>query len=37
VRQKAGSLGMQTLAGDGWHKVAQGLTTVQEVLRVTQE
>jgi hypothetical protein len=26
-----------TLAADGWNKVAQGLTTVQEVLRVTQE
>ena len=37
MRQKATSLGMQTLAGDGWRKVAQGLTTVQEVLRVTQE
>jgi general secretion pathway protein E len=37
LRQKATSQGMQTLAGDGWHKVAQGLTTVQEVLRVTQE
>ncbi len=29
--------GMLTLAADGWSKVAQGLTTVQEVLRVTQE
>jgi len=28
---------MLTLAADGWSKVAQGLTTVQEVLRVTQE
>ena len=37
LRQKAIGQGMQTLAGDGWHKVAQGLTTVQEVLRVTQE
>ena len=37
MRQKATSLGMQTLAGDGWRKVAQGFTTVQEVLRVTQE
>jgi general secretion pathway protein E len=37
LRQKAISQGMQILAGDGWHKVAQGLTTVQEVLRVTQE
>jgi general secretion pathway protein E len=37
LRQRAISQGMQTLVGDGWHKVAQGLTTVQEVLRVTQE
>jgi general secretion pathway protein E len=37
LRQKAISQGMKTLAEDGWHKVAQGLTTVQEVLRVTQE
>ena len=29
--------GMQTMAADGWNKVAQGLTTVEEVLRVTQE
>ena len=31
------SQGMQTMAEDGWAKVAQGLTTTQEVLRVTQE
>ncbi|MHB8070026.1 MAG: type II secretion system ATPase GspE [Desulfobaccales bacterium] len=37
IRQSAISRGMQTLAGDGWVKVAQGLTTSQEVLRVTQE
>jgi general secretion pathway protein E len=37
LRHKAVELGMTTLAGDGWQKVAQGLTTVQEVLRVTQE
>jgi general secretion pathway protein E len=37
IRQTAISQGMQTLAGDGWVKVAQGLTTSQEVLRVTQE
>ncbi len=37
IRQAAISHGMQTLAGDGWVKVAQGLTTSQEVLRVTQE
>lgn len=37
LRQAAIAQGMQTLAGDGWAKVAQGLTTSQEVLRVTQE
>ncbi len=37
IRQVAISQGMQTMAGDGWAKVAQGLTTTQEVLRVTQE
>ena len=37
LRQTAVQQGMQTLASDGWAKVAQGLTTVQEVLRVTQE
>ena len=37
LRQAAISQGMQTLAEDGWTKVARGLTTTQEVLRVTQE
>jgi general secretion pathway protein E len=37
IRQAAMSQGMQTMAEDGWKKVAQGLTTTQEVLRVTQE
>jgi general secretion pathway protein E len=37
LRQAAIAQGMQTMAEDGWSKVAQGLTTVQEVLRVTQE
>jgi general secretion pathway protein E len=37
IRQAAMSQGMQTMAEDGWNKVAQGLTTTQEVLRVTQE
>jgi type II secretory ATPase GspE/PulE/Tfp pilus assembly ATPase PilB-like protein len=37
IRQAAVSRGMKTLAQDGWAKVAQGLTTGQEVLRVTQE
>ncbi len=29
--------GMHTLREDGWHKVATGVTTADEVLRVTQE
>jgi general secretion pathway protein E len=37
LRQAAVQQGMQTLAADGWAKVAQGVTTIQEVLRVTQE
>jgi general secretion pathway protein E len=37
LRSAAMSQGMQTLAEDGWSKVAQGLTTIPEVLRVTQE
>ncbi len=37
LRQMAVSHGMQTMAEDGWNKVEQGLTTTQEVLRVTQE
>ncbi len=37
LRQMAVTQGMQTLAEDGWAKVAQGITTTQEVLRVTQE
>ncbi len=37
IRQAAMSQGMQSMAEDGWVKVAQGLTTTQEVLRVTQE
>jgi type II secretory ATPase GspE/PulE/Tfp pilus assembly ATPase PilB-like protein len=35
VREKADSLGMSTLAADGWDKVAKGITTLEEVLRVT--
>jgi general secretion pathway protein E len=37
LRQQAIGQGMRTLAADGWEKVAQGLTTIEEVLRVTQE
>jgi type II secretory ATPase GspE/PulE/Tfp pilus assembly ATPase PilB-like protein len=35
IRAKAVALGMKTLAGDGWDKIAQGVTTVEEVTRVT--
>jgi len=37
VRQQAVSQGMVTLRHDGWRNVAKGVTTVEEVLRVTQE
>ena len=31
------SKGMLTLRQDGWRKVLDGITTIQEVLRVTLE
>jgi general secretion pathway protein E len=37
LRQKAIEDNMTTLREDGWNKVRQGITTVEEVLRVTQE
>lgn len=37
IRQTAISQGMQTLRECGWQKVRQGITTIEEVLRVTQE
>ena len=37
LRDKAVRLGMRTLYQDGWEKVASGVTTRDEVLRVTQE
>jgi type II secretory ATPase GspE/PulE/Tfp pilus assembly ATPase PilB-like protein len=37
IRQKAGSHGMRTLRDDGWNKVLGGVTTIEEVLRVTEE
>ncbi len=37
IRQTAISQGMQVLRECGWQKIKQGLTTVEEVLRVTQE
>ncbi|MCE9613175.1 MAG: GspE/PulE family protein [Lentisphaerae bacterium] len=35
IRAKANELGMATMAADGWEKVERGLTTAEEVLRVT--
>jgi type II secretory ATPase GspE/PulE/Tfp pilus assembly ATPase PilB-like protein len=37
IRQKAMSQGMQILRECGWQKVHEGITTIEEVLRVTQE
>jgi type II secretion system protein E len=36
IAQKAMEQGMRTLRTDGWNKVKAGLTTIEEVLRVTQ-
>ena len=36
IAQKAIEEGMRTLRTDGWNKVRAGLTTIEEVLRVTQ-
>jgi len=36
LREKATALGMRTLAEDGWDKVSAGITTADEVLRVTR-
>ena len=37
IKKKAIECGMRTLRQDGWDKIAKGLTTVEEVLRVTQQ
>jgi general secretion pathway protein E len=37
LTQAARRNGMRTLREDGWKKIRQGLTTVDEVMRVTQE
>jgi type II secretory ATPase GspE/PulE/Tfp pilus assembly ATPase PilB-like protein len=37
IRQKALALGMKTLWEDGWRKVEQGVTTLEDLLRVTKE
>jgi type II secretion system protein E len=36
IAQRAIDAGMRTLRADGWNKVRNGLTTIEEVLRVTQ-
>ncbi|MEI8121450.1 MAG: GspE/PulE family protein [bacterium] len=35
IRMKAVEMGMKTLAGDGWDKITEGVTSVDEVTRVT--
>ncbi len=37
IKQKAIEQGMTTLRDDGWQKVLEGITTVEEVLRATEE
>jgi general secretion pathway protein E len=37
IRQKAVRKGMQVLRDCGWQKVREGITTIEEVLRVAQE
>jgi len=37
IRQKALALGMKTLWEDGWRKVEEGVTTLEDLLRVTKE
>ena len=37
IRQQAVAGGMTTLRQDGWEKCCLGVTTVEEILRVTQE
>jgi general secretion pathway protein E len=37
LRGLARDQGMTTLRDDGWHKVQAGITTIEEVLRVTQD
>lgn len=36
LKRSARKAGMKTLREDGWEKVRQGLTTIEEVMRVTQ-
>jgi type II secretory ATPase GspE/PulE/Tfp pilus assembly ATPase PilB-like protein len=36
IAARAMEAGMRTLRTDGWNKVKAGVTTIEEVLRVTQ-
>ena len=37
LTQAARRIGMRNLREDGWKKIREGITTVEEVMRVTQE
>jgi type II secretion system protein E len=37
IKKKAQDMGMRTLRQDGWQKILSGMTTISEVLKVTQE
>ena len=37
IKKKAVEMGMRTLRQDGWQKITNGLTTIEEVMRVTQQ
>jgi type II secretory ATPase GspE/PulE/Tfp pilus assembly ATPase PilB-like protein len=37
IKHDALAAGMRTLRDDGWDKVLAGLTTIEEVLRATEE
>jgi type II secretory ATPase GspE/PulE/Tfp pilus assembly ATPase PilB-like protein len=37
IRRHAIEAGMVTLRLDGWNKACEGQTTVEEIMRVTQE
>jgi len=37
IKKKAIEMGMRTLRQDGWEKVLKGITTPEEIMRVTQE
>lgn len=36
IKERARTLGMKTLREDGWEKITQGKTTIEEILRVTE-